>query len=137
MLAACGSDSGGSSGGTAPPGAPPPPVNAAPEISGTPAAKVVAGNRYEFLPVASDADGDTLVFRIANQPVWTTFDTGTGKLDGSASDDDVGVYGGIEISVSDGIDEATLTPFSIEVESAGPAVAEFGLDVRPGNTTME
>ena len=118
-----------------PPAPPPPPANAAPEISGTPAATVVAGDLYEFLPDASDPDGDSLVFRITNQPPWATFDTGSGRLEGGTSEDDVGTYDGIEISVSDGTDEATLAPFSITVESAGPAVAAFGLDARPGNST--
>jgi uncharacterized repeat protein (TIGR03806 family) len=95
----------------------------------------VAGNRYEFLPDTSDADGDVLQFRITNQPSWASFDTGTGKLDGTPLANDLGVYDGIEITVSDGINEATLAPFSIMVESAGPAAAEFGLDARPGNST--
>jgi uncharacterized repeat protein (TIGR03806 family) len=100
-----------------------------------PPSTVTAGEQFEFTPDANDADGDTLDFSIANQPAWSTFDFASGRLAGSPDEDDVGVFDGIEISVSDGTDEASLKPFSISVESAGPTAAEFGLDVRPVNST--
>ena len=112
---------------------PPPPANSAPAISGTPADSVDVGGLYEFVPDASDADGDPLTFSIVNPPPWATFDIGTGTLTGAPLEEHVGVYGAIEISVSDGVDASSLAPFSITVEQPGPQAAQFGLDERPGN----
>ena len=114
---------------------PPPPANSAPAISGTPADSVDVGGLYEFVPDASDADGDPLTFSIVNPPPWTTFDIGTGTLTGAPLEEHVGVYGAIEISVSDGADASSLAPFSITVEQPGPQAAQFGLDERPGNSS--
>ena len=57
-------------------------LNAAPEISGTPASTAAVGERYTFEPAATDADGDVLTFRIANRPGWATFSASSGKLTG-------------------------------------------------------
>jgi hypothetical protein len=88
--------------------------NAAPVISGTPANMVVAGSSFSFTPGASDADGDALTFSVVNQPAWATFNTLNGQLSGTPLSGDVGVYGNITITVSDGQASDSLT-FSIEV----------------------
>ena len=95
-----------------------PVVNTAPVISGNPAGSVTANTGYAFLPGASDADGDTLVFSIAGKPVWASFDTTTGRLSGTPADSDVGTYSNIVISVTDSMDTATLGAFSIQVSAA-------------------
>ncbi len=92
--------------------------NGAPTISGTPAASVTAGAAYEFTPIASDPDGDTLTFSIQNRPQWAAFDTSTGRLSGTPAAGDVGSYANILISVSDGALTASLAAFSIEVTAA-------------------
>lgn len=92
------------------------PVNHAPSISGSPTSSIRAGEAYDFRPSASDPDGDTLTFSIQNQPAWTTFDTLTGRLSGTPGDGDVGNYGNIVISVSDGRASSGLTGFSIAVD---------------------
>jgi hypothetical protein len=78
-LSACGgigsSDSSSPDGGSA--------SNNPPQISGSPAKVARVGQVYEFTPAASDADSDSLSFRIANQPEWTTFSPITGKLTGT------------------------------------------------------
>jgi hypothetical protein len=86
-----------------------------PIMSGTPLASVQVGNPYTFTPTASDPNGDTLTFSIVNAPTWATFDTATGQLSGTPTETDVGVISGIEISVSDGTNTATLVPFSLTV----------------------
>ena len=91
--------------------------NTAPVISGTPATTVVAGTAYSFTPVATDADGQTLTFSIANQPSWAQFDTATGRLTGTPAAGQVGTYAAITISVSDGSAQASLPAFSIVVSS--------------------
>ena len=89
--------------------------NRPPTISGVAPASVTAGNGYEFVPVASDPDGDALTFSVAGLPSWAAFDAATGRLHGIPGDDDAGVYTGIRITVSDGADSASLPAFSITV----------------------
>jgi Putative Ig domain len=92
-------------------------TNAAPVISGTPATSIAAGSAYSFTPSASDADGNTLAFSISGKPTWATFSTATGALTGSPNAAQVGAYGGIVISVSDGTASTSLTSFSITVSA--------------------
>ena len=89
--------------------------NRAPTIVGTPVWSVVAGQTYTYTPSASDADGDPLTFSIQNRPAWATFSSSTGRLSGTPTSAQVGTYGNIVISVSDGKASASLAPFSIEV----------------------
>jgi len=95
--------------------------NRAPVISGTPATSATAGQAYAFQPSASDPDGNTLVFSIANLPTWATFSSSTGRLSGTPSSAHAGTYGSITISVSDGTASASLAPFSITVASGNRA----------------
>jgi hypothetical protein len=97
-------------------------ANTAPRISGSPATSVTAGQPYSFTPTASDPDtGQTLRFGIANRPAWANFDTVTGSLTGTPASSNVGSFGNIVISVSDGIASATLPAFTITVASANSA----------------
>jgi len=93
-------------------------ANGVPTISGSPAGTVVAGSTYSFLPSASDPDGDTLTFSVANKPAWASFNTSTGRLSGTPGSGQVGSYSGITIAVSDGQDTASLPAFTIAVDSA-------------------
>ena len=101
--------------------------NRAPTISGSPAGTVTAGSAYSFQPTASDADGDSLTFSIANKPAWASFNTTTGRLSGTPSSGQVGTYAGITITASDGQDSATLPAFSISVEANIPATGSASL----------
>ena len=92
--------------------------NNAPVISGTPSTSIEAGQSYSFIPAVSDLDGDTLSFTSSNLPIWMGMDTGTGVITGSPQAIDEGLYSNIVITVSDGTDSASLTPFSIEVTGA-------------------
>jgi hypothetical protein len=95
-----------------------PPSNTPPTISGTPATSVTAGQAYSFVPTASDPDGQTLAFGIANKPSWATFNVSTGRLSGTPAAANVGTYANIVISVSDGTASATLPAFAIIVQAA-------------------
>jgi hypothetical protein len=90
-------------------------TNAPPSISGAPPTTVEAGSVYNFVPVASDPDGDALTFSVTNRPAWASFSTTTGELLGRPANGDSGVYPNITISVSDGKASASLGPFAIEV----------------------
>ena len=113
-LSACGGGGGDTQENT-PVGTPPPAANNPPVISGSPIDRTIQDQAYTFTPVASDADGDTLVFSISNQPSWASFDTDTGTLSGTPSVTDIGTALSVSISVSDGQASATLTPFDLEV----------------------
>jgi len=96
-------------------------ANRAPTISGTPVTSVTSGQPYSFRPTASDPDGQTLSFGIANKPSWATFSTTTGQLSGTPAAANAGTYSNIVISVSDGSLSATLPAFSISVVAANRA----------------
>src|SRR5690606_14607488 len=102
---------------------PEPEPNAAPTLSGTPAASVVVGDTYRFIPNAADADDDVLVFEVQNKPEWATFSTSTGELTGTPDQADVGTFSNIVISVTDGEETNELQPFSITVEAIGTGSA--------------
>jgi hypothetical protein len=90
--------------------------NRAPTISGTPTPQVTVGSAYSFTPSAADADGDRLTFSITSKPAWASFDTASGRLSGTPGDADIGTYGNIRITVTDGEDSATLPAFQIVVD---------------------
>lgn len=93
----------------------PPTLNSPPTISGSPQAAVTIGSSYSFTPTASDPDGDTLTFSVQNLPTWASFDSSTGRISGQPSLGDVGVFVNIVISVSDGMDSASLSDFEVTV----------------------
>jgi hypothetical protein len=93
----------------------PTPANQPPEVTGTPAASVTAGQVYKFTPEASDADGDFLEFTITNKPDWATFNDETGVLSGTPQDANVGDSEDITITVTDGRDTRSIGPFKIKV----------------------
>lgn len=113
-LIACG---GGSSSSSNPQVTPPDnnPVNVAPVISGSPSQSVVSGNNYSFTPTATDSDGDNLTFSASNLPAWASFNTNTGTISGTPTDNDQGTYNNIVITVSDGQETDSLSGFSIAV----------------------
>jgi len=96
-----------------------PAANSQPAIQGDPARAILVGDRYEFIPNASDADGDKLSFEIDNKPSWAEFDKGTGELAGQPTLGHVGMYPDIRIAVSDGSASDALPAFSISVDQAG------------------
>ncbi|MGD8616117.1 MAG: putative Ig domain-containing protein [Gammaproteobacteria bacterium] len=100
--------------------------NNAPTIGGVPATSVAEDSAYLFQPSASDADGDSLTFSIQNRPVWASFNSGTGRLSGTPGNNDVGSYGSITITVSDGSSSASLAPFSITVTNTNDAPSISG-----------
>ncbi|WP_049629128.1 tandem-95 repeat protein [Cellvibrio sp. pealriver] len=98
------------------------PINDAPVITGTPATRVSEDSPYTFTPGASDVDtGDLLGFTIANKPAWALFDPATGRLSGTPTNADVGVYNAIQISVTDGVASTALPAFNLEVINSNDA----------------
>lgn len=89
-------------------------------ISGTPSTSATVGSNYSFTPTASDSDGGTLKFSIANAPSWATFNTATGQLSGSPKSTNTGTTMNIVITAADGTATASLPAFSISVVSTAP-----------------
>jgi hypothetical protein len=96
-------------------------TNTPPLISGTPPTTATVGTLYSFTPTATDAQGTTLTFSIANKPSWASFSTSTGRLEGTPAAANVGTFASITITVSDGQDTANLAPFAIAVKAANRA----------------
>ncbi len=112
-------------------------LNRAPTISGSASGTVAEGDNYSFTPSASDPDGSNLSFSISNQPSWASFNDATGTLSGSPAYDDAGSYNNIVISVSDGVDSASLSAFSIVVTDVNQAPTIIGTpthDVMAGSS---
>ena len=113
-----GCGSGSSDGATAgePPSSNVTPANQAPAILGRADETARVGERYEWQPVASDADGDRLTFSAANLPPWASVDTSSGRISGTPGVQDVGTHESITISVADTAKHVTTTqPFAITV----------------------
>ena len=130
ILAAAGCSSGGSD---TPANATPTPSNSAPIISGSPPLQVTEGQPYSFTPTASDADGDVLTFSIEMRPSWASFDPATGSLTGTPEAIDIGTSAGVTVSVSDGTDSASLTPFDLEVQQIPLGSATVSWDIPTTN----
>ncbi len=96
-------------------------TNDAPTIAGTPVTSVDEDNAYSFTPTANDVDGGTLSFSITNKPSWATFDSATGQLSGTPTNDDVGITEGIVISVNDGTVVTPLPAFNLTVNNVNDA----------------
>ena len=117
LLSGCLSESSDDEASSAEP--PPGPSNSAPQISGNPATAINIGDDYSFIPTASDPDGDSLTFSIANMPSWASFNSATGELSGQPTLGNIGTYTNIRISVSDGAASASLSSFAISVNQMG------------------
>ena len=100
-----------------------PAANRPPVISGSSGTTVVAGTAYAFTPTASDPDGETLTFSVMGAPAWATFNTATGRLNGTPGVGDVGLTEGIVITVSDGTAYASLPAFSLAVTQSASGSA--------------
>lgn len=97
--------------------------NVAPVISGEPKTAVKPAERYDFRPVASDANGDRLRFTVSGSPAWAKFDSKTGRLTGSPSQRHVGMTHRVTICASDGKLGACLPQFTLQVvASASPTI---------------
>jgi YVTN family beta-propeller protein len=84
-------------------------------ITGTPITKLGPNQAYSFTPIVYGNDGSPLTFSINTKPAWANFDANTGALTGTPTDSDIGTTNGIEITVSNGTETATLTAFDITV----------------------
>jgi hypothetical protein len=92
-------------------------ANQPPTISGSPSGSAMTGSAYSFTPSASDPDRNPLTYAIANRPVWASFSSSNGRLNGTPTASNVGNYANIVISVSDGRASTALPAFAINVQA--------------------
>jgi Putative Ig domain len=109
-------------------------TNRPPTITGTPPTSVAVGSAYSFRPTASDPEGKTLTFSIANRPAWASFSTANGTLSGTPVAANVGTYSNIVIRASDGTATASLPAFGITVSSVGSSSATLSWTPPTRNT---
>ena len=93
-------------------------------ISGEANRKSSVFSFYQFLPKVKNSTNKVLTFTVKNKPLWAEFNTTTGLLSGKVTDK--GVYPNISISVSNGKEIATLSPFDIVVTSAIDIAHKYG-----------
>ena len=105
-------------------------------ISGNPDTTVSVNSAYSFTPTVTPSAG-ALTFSIVNAPTWAIFDTNTGQLSGTPTEADVGITSGIQISVSDGSNSASLPAFNLSVSNVAPAATlTFSLGAANPNSIM-
>jgi hypothetical protein len=90
-------------------------ANLVPTITGTANSWVYVGSPYSFKPTGYDPEGAKLTYTISNKPAWATFNTSTGVLSGTPTA--VGIWTGIRISVSDGVNNSSPIYFAIRATS--------------------
>jgi hypothetical protein len=93
-------------------------LNRLPVIGGDSVSSVTVGDSYSFTPIASDPDGDELIFSITNPPTWAVFDSSTGTLSGTPEASDVGIYEDILITVSDNSESSVTLAMAITVDGS-------------------
>lgn len=88
-------------------------ANTAPTFTSSPSTTATVGTVYKSQAKATDANGDTLVYTIANMPSWAGFSAKSGILTGTPTT--AGTYKNISIRVSDGHSLIFLPLFNITV----------------------
>jgi hypothetical protein len=86
-------------------------------ISGTPETSVNARVRYNFTPSSFVQSDQGFYFEIANKPAWATFDPIWGRLSGMPTEEDVGVYRAVSISLVSGETRVALPDFNLLVKA--------------------
>jgi hypothetical protein len=106
----------------------------APTITGSPPAQAMQNQPYNFTPTASDPNGDTLTFTIANMPAWANFNASNGRISGTPTSAQVGTYPNIQLSASDGANTVNLPTFSITVVATATGAATLTWNPPTHNT---
>jgi hypothetical protein len=86
-------------------------------IKGSPPTSVTVGSTFSFQPTATGPSGKPLSFSVQNKPTWANFSIASGLLDGKPTSSQVGTYGDVVISASDGVTSAALPAFSVSVKN--------------------
>lgn len=107
--------------------------NLPPSIAAIPDTAIKATVRYEYQPVASDPDADSLKFFFAQAPNFLNVDQVTGKIVGTPSISDTGYYA-IQLKVTDGKGAFGSANYNLRVKAnLDTVIATYGKPVIDGN----
>ncbi len=87
--------------------------NNTPEITSTPSTTALEGEPYNYQFTATDPDSDPLTLSAVELPVWLSFSSATGELEGTPEYQDAG-ENTVTLQASDGIDDTEQT-FTVTV----------------------
>lgn len=107
--------------------------NLPPAIAAIPDTAIKATVRYEYQPMASDPDSDSLRFFFAQAPNFLNVDQITGKIVGTPSLSDTGYYA-IQLKVTDGKGAFGSASYNLRVKAnLDTVIATYGKPVIDGN----
>jgi len=84
-------------------------------ISGTPPSQILQDTQFTYTPTVSNPSGASLTFSATNLPGWATINPSTGRVTGTPTAADVGMYSGIRVTVSGGGESVSTPSFSVQV----------------------
>ena len=93
--------------------------NRPPEFQTPPVVEAAAGRLYQYAAAAGDADGDTLMYRLAAGPEFLSVDPHTGLVSGTPTAADVGTHQ-VELTAADGFGGTARQTFQLQVWAAIP-----------------
>ena len=88
--------------------------NSVPTISGS-IEEIRVGEVLDFMPISNDNDNDILIFSITGMPEWASFNSSSGLLTGVPLSENLNEVYFINISVSDGLSNASTGTFNLTV----------------------
>lgn len=107
--------------------------NLPPSVAAIPDTAIKATVRYEYQPIASDPDSDSLRFFFAEAPNFLNVDQITGKIVGTPSISDTGYYA-IQLKVTDGKGAFGSANYNLRVKAnLDTVIATYGKPVIDGN----
>ncbi len=92
-------------------------VNQPPKTYNIPITAIAVGDEYLYVPVVDDPEGDSLLFSSNVNISWIKFDSIKGGLSGTPEIEDVGVYKGISIWVTDKYTRTNVANFDLVVKN--------------------
>ena len=96
-------------------------VNDAPVITSTAKTKSTEGFEYAYTIEASDVDeGDVITLAATTKPDWMTFDSATGALSGTPTNEHVGDHS-VVLTVTDGSGAVDTQTFTVSVSNTNSA----------------
>jgi len=81
-------------------------INKIPVITSTPITEVNENQNYVYQVIATDDDGDNIIYNLTTMPIWLSINSETGLISGIAPEVSSDIDYNITIEISDGTDNA-------------------------------
>jgi hypothetical protein len=98
---------------------------------------VSVGQSFALTPQVSGGNGGKLTYSVHNAASWMDFNASTGVLSGTPTAADAGTYADVVITVSNGQQTASTTPFTITVLEADSAAGTADVSWTPPTTNTD